>query len=455
MRAAVLASVAVLVGCTSAPPADSGPTWYKDVAPLVSTHCAGCHKPGGIGPFSLTDYTSARAHAAAMVGQVVAGRMPPWHAVETSDCKPRMGWKDDPRLTEAQKALLSEWARAGAPAGDAGHAAALPTPPALELKEPTQRVSMSAAYLVQGARDVFRCFPLSYEFTEDTWLTGLQVVPGNGKVVHHVLVWLDDKKQAAALAGPDGSYQCFGAPGFDSKLLGAWAPGAMPSETSPDSAMHVPKGSRIVINVHYHPDGQPETDLSALDLRFSTRRPLYESRLVLIGNATTAAEGLLPGPDDPQGGVAFTIPPDKREHTEDMQFKVPADAVIIPIRLASVATHMHYVGTDMRISVDRTRRSVGTVPGEPSEECLLETPHWDFHWQRGYSYDAPVEKLPTIGGGDVLKLHCRYDNSMQNPFVASALAEQGLTEPRAVNLGEQTLDEMCLGAFALVFPLRP
>jgi hypothetical protein len=34
---------------------------------------------------------------------------------------------------------------------------------------------------------------------------------------------------------------------------------------------------------------------------------------------------------------------------------------------------------------------------------------------------------------------------MGNPFVQRALTEQGLTEPRDVALGEETLDEMCLG----------
>jgi hypothetical protein len=38
---------------------------------------------------------------------------------------------------------------------------------------------------------------------------------------------------------------------------------------------------------------------------------------------------------------------------------------------------------------------------------------------------------------------------MQNAFVADALFEQGLTAPRDVVLGEETLDEMCLGVFGM------
>ena len=89
---------------------------------------------------------------------------------------------------------------------------------------------------------------------------------------------------------------------------------------------------------------------------------------------------------------------------------------------------------------------------QPAEECLLQTPHWDFNWQRGYRYDAPLDELPTAGPGDVLQFRCTYDNSLDNPFVRDALDEQGLTEPREVRLGEESLDEMCLGAFAVAYP---
>jgi hypothetical protein len=125
-----------------------------------------------------------------------------------------------------------------------------------------------------------------------------------------------------------------------------------------------------------------------------------------------------------------------------MLFTIPKAAA--DYRLWAVGTHMHYVGTDMRIGIARAN------PGdEPAEECLLETPRWDFNWQRGYLYDAPISQAPTARAGDIFNLRCTYDNSTQNAFVSNALFEQGLTEPRDVVLGEQTLDEMCLGVFGM------
>jgi hypothetical protein len=85
-------------------------------------------------------------------------------------------------------------------------------------------------------------------------------------------------------------------------------------------------------------------------------------------------------------------------------------------------------------------------------ECLVQTPKWDFEWQRIYSYDAEIADLPTIGQGDELHMRCTYNNTLSNPFVADALEERGLTEPTTVVLGDETLDEMCLGAFGVLFP---
>src|SRR5215208_539314 len=38
------------------------PTFAKDVAPILYKNCTTCHRPGGLGPFSLLDYDSAKAN---------------------------------------------------------------------------------------------------------------------------------------------------------------------------------------------------------------------------------------------------------------------------------------------------------------------------------------------------------------------------------------------------------
>lgn len=89
--------------------------------------------------------------------------------------------------------------------------------------------------------------------------------------------------------------------------------------------------------------------------------------------------------------------------------------------------------------------------GEAIDECLIHTPEYDFSWQRFYAYDVPIEELPTLRKGDLLKFRCVYDNSMNNTAVASALGYQSLDAPIDVFLGDTTLDEMCLVALQLVY----
>ncbi len=130
-----------------------------------------------------------------------------------------------------------------------------------------------------------------------------------------------------------------------------------------------------------------------------------------------------------------------------MDFTDPK-SIPIPVRLLAVAAHMHLVGTDEKITVDRAT----ATSTNPASECLLQVPVWNFNWQRAYEYDTDIASLPLISPGDKVKVRCTYDNTMDNPALVSALTEAGQKQTQPVSLGETTLDEMCLGAFWVVYP---
>ena len=431
------------------------PTWHADIAPLVSQHCLSCHTDGGIAPFSLESYELAKMWSGSFDGVLASGEMPPFLARETADCKPRFGFQDDLRLTDEEIDLFKRWNEAGNPEGDPQDAAELPAPPELELSDAEVSTSIPAPITVTGPGDRFVCFSLTPDLGplaatgaaatllgDNVLINAAQIHPGNAAIVHHVLVFTDEAGESAALAGDKGYYDCFGGPKLDKpSLVMAWAPGATPLIAPEGVAMVVPTKGRLVMQVHYHPTATAETDSgTSLQLRgYGAGIPTYVSTLKLIGNFANKGEGLQPGPDD-DGAPEFRIPAGASNHTESMIYTMPDDAP--EFRLWAVGSHMHYVGTDMRIGITRA------APGsEPADECLLDTPNWDFDWQRGYRYDTPIDRAPSVKGGDVLNLRCSYDNSMQNSNVADALSEQGLSEPRDVLLGEETLDEMCLGIF--------
>lgn len=427
------------------PPDDLPITWHQHVAPIVVGTCSGCHQPGGIGPFSLATYPEAFPWAQASLDALDRGTMPPFLAATTDECVPRHGFKDDPRLSADELDLVRKWVAGGAPEGDPATAAPLPAPPTLELTDADIRAPITGSVTIDGTGDKFYCFSVDPGIATDTWVDAIQINPGNPKIVHHVLAYLDENGESADKAGPEGYYPCFGGAGIsEPRLIAAWAPGALPIETPPNVASLVKGGSRIVLNVHYHPTGSPETDDStSIDLRTRDTVPEYVAFLALIGNADGGP--LQPGPND-NGGPEFRIPAGAVDHTEEMLFTLNG---LPDLRVFSAGTHMHYVGTDMVVGIQRDN------PGDqPANECLVQTPDWNFEWQRGYMYDAPLDDVPVVREGDKVYLRCTYNNSMSNPFVARALAEQGLDAPVDVYLGEETLDEMCLGVMGVAVALK-
>lgn len=453
----LLLGVVPLAGCQDGDAGEgSGEvTWHQHMAPLMAEKCSGCHTAGGIGPMALDSFVDAKKWAAQSAAAVAKDQMPPWGAHDTDECSPPLPWKDDLRLSAAEKAMFQRWVQQGTPEGDPERARPLPPAPELGLPNPTRELVLPGQTELSGTSDRFLCFVLDPELTEEVWLDGVQVTAGNAEVVHHVLVYADPTAASVELLTDGDSYDCFGGPGIPSpRLVGAWAPGALPSVTPDKVALPLEAGSRLVVQVHYHPTGKG-VDIdegTRVALRWSSERPEYVGSISLIGNfgvqnsllAGGDGYGLMPGPNDPEEGPAFVIPPNVSDHVETQRFLVPGEgAPGLRFHVWAAGSHMHYVGRDMRSVVRRKN-------GE--ELCLVQTPNWDFQWQRSYVYDGPIEQVPTLIPGDVLEMRCTYDNTLDNPFLRSALEEQGLEEPVEVRLGEETLDEMCLGVFGVAVP---
>ena len=56
--------------------------------------------PDAIAPFSVQSYDTAKPFAKLMADAVEDGRMPPFSARVTDECKPKFPYANDPRLTE-------------------------------------------------------------------------------------------------------------------------------------------------------------------------------------------------------------------------------------------------------------------------------------------------------------------------------------------------------------------
>src|SRR5207248_5627375 len=90
-------------------------TFSKDVAPILERSCQTCHRPGSIAPMSLLTYQEARPWARAIKERVARRLMPPWHIDRNIGITK---FKDDPSLTDAEIATISNWVDQGALEGN-------------------------------------------------------------------------------------------------------------------------------------------------------------------------------------------------------------------------------------------------------------------------------------------------------------------------------------------------
>lgn len=378
-------------------------TFTRDIAPIMLQNCTSCHRAGEIGPFALQEYKDAKKRALQLAQVTESRYMPPWHADSHGE------FVDERRLTVEQIGLIKQWAEDGAPSGDPKAMPAQPTfPKGWTFGTPDKVLVPSAAFHMSAeGGDVYRCFVLPTDLTEDKYVSAIEVRPGNSKIVHHVIAYLDTSGKAKKLeeANTDGQpgYTAAGGIGvLPTGALGGWAPGNLPHMLPDGIGSRLPKGADIVLQVHYHADGKAETDQTRFGIYLSKKPvdkrlrilPVFARLNIPAGDANYATSG------------TALIPMSNN------------------VSVLEVMPHMHLLGKEMTVTANLPDKSVKT---------LVRVPNWDFNWQSNYEYKQPV-KLPI---GSVLALTALYDNSDGNPNNPSK-------PPKQVRWGEQTTDEMCI-----------
>ncbi len=419
-----------------------GPTWHRDIAPLVATHCVHCHSEGNMAPFSLRTYAETKA-LATWVGNILrAGTMPPWQPEPDEACEAEIPLRDQTSLADDQIDTWRDWARDGAPEGDPATAAPVPDPVDRSLSDWTRRIERPAQ-LVSEEGEGYQCFLLDPGFEETTWITAAQIEPDALDLLHHVWVWIVPPEEVAAVelrTADDDSFECFGTFGIDPwQLVMVWLPDTMPLELPPGSGLRVEPGSRIVEQVHYHGWGGGGTDSTGVALRTTTEQPARTAEFRFIGNAPSAPV-LQPGPND-DGPPRFFVPAFERLHTESMREEIGAGEG--PYEVFGVTARMNSAGVNISVSMEDT---------EGQSASLHRIRDWDLDWQRQYMYDLEPGALPVLGPGDTVTVDCEFDNTVSNVRLRELLLESGLSEPVDMELGSGHLDEMCVGVLGLLGP---
>jgi hypothetical protein len=314
-------------------------------------------------------------------------------------------------------------------------------------------VAMPAAYEPSApygsGTDDYRCFLLDPGLTQDAFLTGIDVEPGNAEVVHHVILFhvapdgLAQAEQADA-AEPGQGWTCFGGTGLagegasldSAPWIGAWAPGGGESVHEADVGVPLESGSRVIMQVHYNLLAGTEPDTSSARLRLADG----DSGLTPLETVLLPAPVELPCRDGVTGQLCsreaamddvqqrfgragqlgdlihLLCGPVRADEVQTCTRPAPSDMTI-----RAAAGHMHLLGREISIDVDG--RSV------------LDIDVWDFDDQGA----DPVEPV-QVRKGQQVTVTCRHDQALRDQLPAF----EGQDE-RYVVWGEGTTDEMCLG----------
>lgn len=375
-----------------------GPDWYKDIAPVILTHCAPCHQPGEAAPFSLLSYEDV-VKRASFVRKVVESRyMPPWRADGSY-----MHFANERSLSDADIALIGEWIGNKMPPGKPSE----PAPPSRALvpgslysRKPDLTLTATDSFHLPGDNgERFLIFKIPFELKDTANVEAIEFFCNNKKLIHHA--------NYAVQSVPDSQIDIRNTSSFvnltdddrrkvdqympyrkNMAYYGGWIPGSSYEYFPGVFGWVMPKRGVILLTVHYAPSATNETSICGVHLFFKKTAISRIMKVVSFGSG-----GIGEGQIDPifylKAGKVQTFRLEVTNPNQDQS-------------LLYVWPHMHYLGKEFKAFI--TTPSGDTIR-------LVHIPEWDFRWQEIYRFRHPVKVVK----GSVIHLECTYDNTADNP----------------------------------------
>jgi hypothetical protein len=321
-------------------------TFNKDIAPVLFKHCVDCHRPGEVGPFSLTNYLEVKKHSKEILAVTSKHLMPPWKSVAGHGT-----FVGERRLKDDEIAMLERWVKEGAPEGNSRDLPSMPKfTEGWKLGTPDIVVKMSAPYDIYAeGPDIYRNFVLQLEIPEGKYIKAVEFRPSNRSVVHHALLAVDStgrerQKQSDPALGYKGSGRIPGRlfPGSTA----TWTPGRDPVPLAEGLSMPWNNQADLVLQLHLHPSGKPEKEQSSVGF-YLTDQPPQRSMVDLL-----------------MLDKKIDIEPGERSYPTHDEFTLPID-----MEAQGVFPHMHLLGRDIKITA---------YPPEGDPVALLWINDWDF-----------------------------------------------------------------------------
>jgi hypothetical protein len=401
----LLSSPFAFAADTSTPATDA--TFSKDIAPILERSCQNCHRPGSIAPMALLTYKDARPWARSIKEKVVRREMPPWHIDRNVGITK---FKEDPSLTDAEIATISNWVDHGAPEGNA---ADMPPPRQFsdldkwQIGTPDLVISMKKPYrLKANGQDEYYDVDIDPGFKEDVYIQAVETKPDMGfKVVHHATTNLIEDSED----DPVGLF------------LNEYAVGKNADLFPENSGRLIRAGSKIHFNLHLHPNGEVTPVSVSLGLK------LFPKGVVPKYVAFTQHMGEVNDLDLPAGQVTRS----------DGYFRLPKPAV-----LSAFQPHFHTRGKAQCMeAIYPDVRADSARPGPARSETLSCVSNYQFGWSITYPYAEDV--APLLPAGTLIHITTWHDNTDNNKFNPNP--------KNWVGYGQRTIDEMSFAWVSLYY----
>lgn len=243
------------------------------------------------------------------------------------------------------------------------------------------------------------------EFEDERWVKAVQFIPGDKRVLHHLLSYVvadnQDNEGMIDEAVNDPRRE----------FLEGYAPGKEYATEFPENTgIKVPEGSALRMSIHYTSFGQETVDNTRVGLWFADEGEEpeleYHTYSVSPGNRTEN----------------IVIPPGAMNHEMAATHVFEED-----ILLRGFRAHMHYRGKAMAARV---------IYPDNTQEEIINVPDYNFAWQPTYQMEEPM----VIPAGSRVVVEGLFDNSEFNP---------GNPDPTVPALGGlQSWEEMFIGYFS-------
>lgn len=385
-------------------------TFHRDIEPILQRSCQNCHRAGGVGPMPLVTYEQVAPFAGLIEYKTGlrdrAGAMPPWYMEKDIGIQ---DYKNDPSLSDEEIAVISTWARSGAPKGNAANA-----PQALvfddSLKwtagEPDLVVKTNDVTKLAGTPDWWGEIdrvPVGLE--EDRYVKSVEIVEINdvnnqsgtgrdtvgGRYIFHHMIW------STAELDEEGNR-------IEDSVTG-WPV----HEVGRNADIFDPEGGRLLRagtyvysdSVHMHSNGKDTTGHLEIGFRFHPvgYEPKYERVTLGLGNGVDIS---IAGNQNNQELHAYTV---LEQHTKFITFE----------------PHLHAPGERMCLEA---------IWGYTVE--TLSCVGYDHNWVRGYAFED--QAAPLLPKGTIMHIVGYMNNTETNPNVPDARNWQGSGNRSVTNM---------------------